>query len=230
MGESSHFSSQLSIQFIVHYLAKGLQFTSWFTAHYSVYFMVYYSSQCSQFASPASLRCGPWARHIYHSLVLVQPRKTGPYITERFLIGRKESNQTNYSVHGEMDSERWTMNWIVKWIFNRTLNQTEKWTIYWIVYCEHRELKSRLWTVNHELVMSESWILFYRIRRPIRYLHYDEWPKQIWWTNGLWCYILWLYFRNVPLWYWACTDEQLDVHTRDKGATSYVHGRSWKGS
>ena len=30
----------------------------------------------------------------YPSLVLVQPRKTGPYITERLLIGRKESNQT----------------------------------------------------------------------------------------------------------------------------------------
>ena len=28
------------------------------------------------------------------SLVLVQPRKTGPYITERLLMGRKESNQT----------------------------------------------------------------------------------------------------------------------------------------
>ena len=29
------------------------------------------------------------------SLVLVQPRKTHPYITERLLMGRKESNQTN---------------------------------------------------------------------------------------------------------------------------------------
>ena len=31
----------------------------------------------------------------YPSLVLVQPRKTRPYITERLLMGRKESNQTN---------------------------------------------------------------------------------------------------------------------------------------
>ena len=46
-------------------------------------------------ASPTSLRCGFWARHIYLSLVLVQPRKTRPYITERFMMGRKESNQTN---------------------------------------------------------------------------------------------------------------------------------------
>ena len=46
-------------------------------------------------ASPASLRCGPWARHIYPSLVLVQPRKTRPCLTERLLMGRKESKQTN---------------------------------------------------------------------------------------------------------------------------------------
>ena len=32
---------------------------------------------------------------IYPSLVLVQPSKTHPYITERLLMGRKESNQTN---------------------------------------------------------------------------------------------------------------------------------------
>ena len=43
----------------------------------------------------ASLRCGPLARHIYPSLVLVQPRKTRPYITERLLMGHKELNQTN---------------------------------------------------------------------------------------------------------------------------------------
>ena len=35
------------------------------------------------------------SKTIYPSLVLVQPRKTRPFITERLLIGRKESNQTN---------------------------------------------------------------------------------------------------------------------------------------
>ena len=39
----------------------------------------------------------PWARHINPSLVLVQPRETPPYITERLLMGCKESNQTNKS-------------------------------------------------------------------------------------------------------------------------------------
>ena len=36
----------------------------------------------------------PCARHIYPSLVLVQPRRTHLYITERLLMGSKE-NQTN---------------------------------------------------------------------------------------------------------------------------------------
>ena len=35
------------------------------------------------------------ARHNNPSLVLVQPRKPSPYITERLLMGRKESNKTN---------------------------------------------------------------------------------------------------------------------------------------
>ena len=34
------------------------------------------------------------SKNIYPNLVLVQPRKTRPYITERLLMGRKESNQT----------------------------------------------------------------------------------------------------------------------------------------
>ena len=38
---------------------------------------------------------GPRARNIYPSLVLVQPRKTRPCLTEKLLMGRKESNQTN---------------------------------------------------------------------------------------------------------------------------------------
>ena len=35
------------------------------------------------------------ARNIYPSSVLVHPRKTRPCLTERFLMERKESNQTN---------------------------------------------------------------------------------------------------------------------------------------
>ena len=34
------------------------------------------------------------SKNINPSLVLVQPRKTRPFISERLLIGRKQSNQT----------------------------------------------------------------------------------------------------------------------------------------
>ena len=37
------------------------------------------------------------SKNINPSLVLVQPRKTRPYITERLLMGRKESNQNKKS-------------------------------------------------------------------------------------------------------------------------------------
>ena len=36
------------------------------------------------------------SKNINPSLVLVQPRKTCPYITERLLMGRKESNQNKH--------------------------------------------------------------------------------------------------------------------------------------
>ena len=35
------------------------------------------------------------SKNINPSLVLVQPRKTSPFITERLLMGGKESNQIN---------------------------------------------------------------------------------------------------------------------------------------
>ena len=39
------------------------------------------------------------SKNINPSLVLVQPRKTCPYITEILLMGRKKSNQTNKQIH-----------------------------------------------------------------------------------------------------------------------------------
>ena len=38
------------------------------------------------------------SKNINPSLVLVQPRKTRLYITERLLMGRKKSNQTNKKI------------------------------------------------------------------------------------------------------------------------------------
>ena len=40
------------------------------------------------------------SKNINPSLVLVQPRKTRPFITERLLMGCKESNQTNKTKYG----------------------------------------------------------------------------------------------------------------------------------
>ena len=39
------------------------------------------------------------SKNINPSLVLVQPRKTRPLITERLLMGRKESNQSNKQIN-----------------------------------------------------------------------------------------------------------------------------------
>ena len=48
---------------------------------------------CQEQAGP--LKQNDWGPNIYPSLVLVQPRKTRPCLTERLLMGRKESNQIN---------------------------------------------------------------------------------------------------------------------------------------
>ena len=42
------------------------------------------------------------SKNINPSLVLVQPRKTRPFITERLLMGRKESKQTNKQTPGQV--------------------------------------------------------------------------------------------------------------------------------
>ena len=42
-----------------------------------------------------------FSKNINPSLVLVQPKKTCPFITERLLMGRKESNQTNKQIKQE---------------------------------------------------------------------------------------------------------------------------------
>ena len=43
---------------------------------------------------PHRLHCVVSLSKTQPNLVLVQPRKTCPFITERLLMGRKESNQT----------------------------------------------------------------------------------------------------------------------------------------
>ena len=43
------------------------------------------------------------SKNINPSLVLVQPRKTRPFITERLLMGVKESNQTKQNREAQTD-------------------------------------------------------------------------------------------------------------------------------
>ena len=45
------------------------------------------------------------SKNINPSLVLVQPRKIRPYITERLLMRRKESNQTNKIKQNRIDPD-----------------------------------------------------------------------------------------------------------------------------
>ena len=46
------------------------------------------------------------SKNINPSLVLVQPRKTHPFITERLLMGSKESNQANKHTNKETSHTR----------------------------------------------------------------------------------------------------------------------------
>ena len=47
------------------------------------------------------------SKNIHPSLVLVQPRKTRPFITERLLVGRNESNQAKQlSGHSNTDKSK----------------------------------------------------------------------------------------------------------------------------
>ena len=54
------------------------------------------------------------SKNINPSLVLVQPRKTRPFITERLLMGRKELNQTNIKRYTVLKPNFWSFEWPLK--------------------------------------------------------------------------------------------------------------------
>ena len=54
------------------------------------------------------------SKNIYPSLVLFQPRKTRPFITERLLTGRKESNQTNKQNRKSPIYKHGFISWVLK--------------------------------------------------------------------------------------------------------------------
>ena len=53
--------------------------------------------------------------HIYPSSVLVQPRKTRPCLSERLLMGHKESNQTNTKNDFKATHDRVLLNPYIRW-------------------------------------------------------------------------------------------------------------------
>ena len=77
---------------------EKLQLAQWFQRIYE-YIMQSITQKFKMYRLKTSLvdiyRWGEVQCTRYPSLVLVQPRKTRPYITERLLMGRKELNQTN---------------------------------------------------------------------------------------------------------------------------------------
>ena len=103
--------------------------------------------------SPASMHCGPWPRHIYPSLVLVQPRKTRPCLTERLLRGRKESNQTNKLNSGYFWELMVTLCMQVNFAFIFILKSADfffsKLTFLKILSCQQnvKQFWSRLWLI-----------------------------------------------------------------------------------
>ena len=72
-------------------------------------------------ALQSSLRCGPWAWHIYPSLLLV-PTKTSPCLTERLLMGHEESNQTNKWFGSSSEPTFWIKTvckgYLVQWLWH----------------------------------------------------------------------------------------------------------------
>ena len=89
------------------------KFNDIFTEIYEEYMALYFVaiSLCSSLTRVTEL-C-PWARHINLSLVLVQPRKTCPYKTERMLMGHKESKSKQTNRWLDIFNNFWVPRWIL---------------------------------------------------------------------------------------------------------------------
>ena len=103
------------------------------------------------------------SKNINPSLVLVQPRKTRTFITERLLMGRKESNQTNKTC-GQMNIALLLElhMWADGHLFVIATTHEDRWT--WLSYCNHRcgqmdmtlLLQPQLWTDGHDFVIATT--------------------------------------------------------------------------
>ena len=65
-----------------------------------------------------------FSKNIDSSLLLVQPRKIHPNITDRFLIGRKESNQTKQWIH--VNNETAPLDWLeIRSSYNENIHKVQ---------------------------------------------------------------------------------------------------------
>ena len=112
-----------------------------------------------------------WARHISPSLVLVQPRKTRPYVTERLLMGRKESNQTNKqtikvtlpfllkTVEKVKEERDWSLSiFAVCLLLQLIRHQTVCFAIKWSIVCvlPHNLINTLEFSLTHACIFTET--------------------------------------------------------------------------
>ena len=118
----------------------------------------------------------PCARHINPSLVLVQPRKTCLYITERLLMGCKESNQT-----GKIIFFLFLNNRHILWLLKRTISMRQIFRIpkqiLKIDGLENPILRKKCWFQNFAHILFAGRYLFLtaianQLRYPNSHTHY----------------------------------------------------------
>ena len=126
-------------------------------------------------AAGSSLTCVTalcsWARHISPSLVLVQPRKTRPYVTERLLMGSKESNQTNKqtikvtlpfllkTVEKVKEERDWSLSiFAVCLLLQLIRHQTVCFAIKWSIVCvlPHNLINTLEFSLTHACIFTET--------------------------------------------------------------------------
>ena len=116
---------------------------------------VHRSPKGAQWLSGRVLDSRPVEPHRRHCVVvlgqdtfIVQPRKTRPWLTERLLMGRKESNQTNRSQIINPTRYRWGMRW---WRF--VINEFLDW-LRVLLWCQMKTSGQLVSTQSHYTIIS----------------------------------------------------------------------------
>ena len=103
--------------------------------------------------TPITMLC-PWARHINPILVLVQPRRTCPFITERLLMGHKESHWTNKTNTLYLTIKLWNSHfWFYKDSNPWTRPPDKSVLQYWKIIFAISQPKHMLWVLKRTISM-----------------------------------------------------------------------------